>query len=58
MTWPFDSRGRMIGEHVFEAKSFQQVIGVTEDDFVTLEDARARLLPLLRPLPQFDPDAA
>ncbi|HEY2578765.1 MAG TPA: hypothetical protein VGI74_20870 [Streptosporangiaceae bacterium] len=58
MIWPFDSRGRLIGEHVFEAKAFQQVIEVAEDDFVTLEDAQARLLPLLRPLPKFDPDAA
>ncbi len=58
MIWPFDSCGRLTGEHVFEAKAFQQVIEVAEDDFVTLEDARARLLPLLRPLPEFDPAAA
>ncbi len=52
MMWPFDSRGRLLGEHVYEAKAFHQVAEVTESSFVTLEDARARLLPLLRPLPK------
>jgi len=28
------------------------------DDFLTIEDARARLLPMLRPLPVFEPDTA
>ncbi len=58
MMWPFDARGRLIGEHVYEAKVFRQVTEVDADAFVTLADARARLLPLLRPLPNFDPDAA
>lgn len=58
MMWPFDSRGRLVGEHVYEAKVFQQVVEVTQGEFVTLEDARARLQPLLRPLPKFAPDAA
>jgi hypothetical protein len=58
MLWPFDSRGRLLGEHVYEAKAFHQVTEVAEDDFVTLEDAKARLLPLLRPLPRFSPEAA
>jgi hypothetical protein len=58
MMWPFDSRGRLVGEHIYEAKVFQQVVKVTQGEFVTREDARARLLPLLRPLPKFAPDAA
>jgi hypothetical protein len=58
MMWPFDARGRLVGEHVYEAKVFQQVTEVAEGDFVTLADARTRLLPLLRPLPKFAPDAA
>ena len=41
-----------------EAKVFQQVVKVTQGEFVTREDARARLLLLLRPLPKFAPDAA
>ena len=55
MIWPYDPQGRLIGEHVYEAKVFRQVIEITEDEFVTLADAQARLLPLLRPLPKFTP---
>lgn len=56
MLWPYDSRGRMIGEHVYENKAFFEVVQVDEADYLTVEEVRARLLPLLRPLPHFDPD--
>jgi hypothetical protein len=55
MIWPYDERGRMIGEHVYENKANQQIFEVQEGDYLTIEDARARLLPLLRPLPEFRP---
>lgn len=58
MIWPYDEYGRMIGEHVYEAKVFREIIEVTEAEYVTVDDARARLMPLLRPLPKFDPHAA
>jgi len=55
MIWPYDERGRMAGEHVYEDKSFREIIEIAVEDYVTPDDARARLLPLLRPLPKFSP---
>jgi hypothetical protein len=55
MFWPYDERGRMIGEQVYENKAFYELIQIPQEDFVTIEDARARLLPMLRPLPIFEP---
>lgn len=55
MLWPYDERGRMIGEQVYENKAFYELIQIPQEDFVTVEDARARLLPMLRPLPNFEP---
>jgi hypothetical protein len=54
MLWPYDERGRMIGEQVYENKAFYQLIQIPQDEFLTIEDARARLLPMLRPLPDFE----
>jgi hypothetical protein len=58
MLWPYDERGRMIGEQVYENKAFYELIQIPEDDFLTIADAKARLLPMLRPLPIFDPESA
>jgi hypothetical protein len=55
MIWPYDERGRLIGERVYENKPNQRVFEVPLEDYLTVEDARARLLPLLRPLPDYDP---
>jgi hypothetical protein len=57
MILPYDERGRMIGEHVYENKVLHDVVQIPVEDYVTLEDARARLLPMLRPLPVFAPSA-
>ena len=57
MLWPYDERGRMIGEQVYENKAFFELIPIPEADFLTIEDAKARLLPMLRPLPVFEPAA-
>lgn len=51
MIWPYDESGRLIGEHVYENKSLRRLEAIPAEDFITVEDARARLLPLLRPLP-------
>lgn len=56
MMWPYDRRGRMIGEHVYENKAFFEVVQVDKEDYLTVSEVRDRLLPLLRPLPAFDPD--
>lgn len=55
MLWPYDERGRMIGEQVYENRAFFEIKEIAEEDYITLEEARERLMPLLRPLPVFDP---
>jgi hypothetical protein len=39
------------GEHVHENKALHRIEPIAHEDFVSVDDARARLLPLLRPLP-------
>ena len=46
---------RMIGERVCENPSFRALTETTKENFITLEEARARFIPLLRPIPIFDP---
>jgi hypothetical protein len=55
MIWPYDERGRMKGEHVYENKALHRIERIESEDFITVDDARARLLPLLRPLPDLEP---
>jgi len=55
MIWHYDEWGRLEGEHVFENMLFQDVIKIPEEAFVTVADARARLMPELRPLPAYEP---
>ncbi|OKH73787.1 hypothetical protein EB72_17955 [Mycobacterium sp. SWH-M1] len=54
MIWPYDERGRMIGEHVFEHRDGAELIEISPGDYITLEEAREKLLPLQRPLPVLD----
>ena len=58
MIWPYDEKGRLIGERVYENKPLHRIEQIDREDFITLEDARARLLPLLRPLPELTLDSA
>lgn len=58
MLWPYDERGRMIGEQVYENKAFYELIPIGAEEFLTIQDARDRLLPMLRPLPVFEPEPA
>ena len=58
MLWPYDERGRMIGEQVYENKAFYELIPIPAEEFLTIQDARDRLLPMLRPLPVFEPEPA
>lgn len=53
MVWPYDNRGRMIGEHTYSAPGTSELREVPEEEFITLEEAREELLPRLRPLPAF-----
>jgi hypothetical protein len=52
MMWPYDDQARLIGERVYEDKPLHRIERISREDFITLDDARARLLPLLRPLPE------
>ncbi|RYE40538.1 MAG: hypothetical protein EOP24_40485 [Hyphomicrobiales bacterium] len=54
MIWPYDDRGRMIGEHVYENRAYGEVIEVPTEDYVTIGDAKERLGALLQPLTPFD----
>ena len=54
MLWNYDDKARMIGEQVYENRALYDLQEIPEEDFITLEDARAQLMPLLRPLPVFD----
>jgi len=53
MVWPYDERGRMIGEHTYSGDA--QIIEIAERDFITLDEAREKLWPQLRPLSGLDP---
>jgi hypothetical protein len=52
MVWPYDERARLIGERIYEDKPMHRIEHVEREDFISLDDARERLLPLLRPLPE------
>jgi hypothetical protein len=51
MVWPYDESGRMIGEHVYENQAIRELVEIPAEDFLTIDDAREYLLPMLRPLP-------
>jgi PAS domain-containing protein len=51
MHWPYDPRGRLIGEHVYEHTHHSEVIRIPESEFITVAEARDTLDPLIRPLP-------
>lgn len=55
MMWPYDERGRMIGEHVYENKAFFEIQKIVEADYLTVAEVRDRLRPMIRPLPVFEP---
>jgi hypothetical protein len=55
MVWPYDDRGRLIGENVWEYDSSEhQLIKLDPDEVLTTEQAAELLDPLIRPLPPFD----
>lgn len=53
--WPYDPRGRMIGEHVMVHDDLTTITEIPQEEFVTLQEAQEKLTPLLRPLPVFEP---
>jgi hypothetical protein len=54
MIWPYDERGRMIGEDVWEyEEAGKDMIKLAPADVLTAEQAGELLEPLIRPLPPF-----
>ena len=55
MIWPYDERGRMIGEDVWEYdRSVRDFIELAPEDVLTSDQAGELLEPLIKPLPAFD----
>jgi hypothetical protein len=55
MLWPYDDRGRLVGENVWEYDETEHdVIKLEPEDVLTTEQARELLDPLILPLPPFE----
>jgi hypothetical protein len=55
MVWPYDDRGRLIGEDVWEPEpSKAELFKLDPADVVTTEQAGKLLSPFIKPLPTFD----
>jgi hypothetical protein len=55
MVWPYDDRGRLIGEDVWEVESAKaEIIKLDPADVITPQEAAEKLAPLIHPLPSFD----
>ncbi len=55
MIWPYDERGRLVGENVWEYDpSEHRLIKLDPDDVLSTERAAELLAPLITPLPPFD----
>ncbi len=55
MVWPYDERGRLVGEDVWEYDvSEREFIRLDPADVLTAEQSAALLDPLIKPLPRFD----
>lgn len=55
MVWPYDERGRLVGENVWEYDAGEHdLIKLDSDDVLTTERAAELLEPQIKPLPPFD----
>jgi hypothetical protein len=55
MIWPYDDRGRLVGEDVWEVDpSKREIIKLDPADVITPQEAAEKLNPLIKPLPSFD----
>ena len=55
MIWPYDERGRLVGENVWEYDEGEgELIKLDPDDVLTTARAAELLEPLIEPLPPFD----
>jgi hypothetical protein len=54
MIWPYDDKGRLIGEDVWEIDvSQRQIIPLDPAEVLSPQDAAGQLGPLIRPFPPF-----
>ena len=59
MIWPYDHRGRLVGEDVWEYdSSVRELIPLDPADFLTAEQSAKLLAPLIKPLPADNPFTA
>jgi hypothetical protein len=59
MIWPYDDRGRLVGEDVWEYdSSVREVIPLDPADVLTAEQSAKLLAPLIKPLPADNPFTA
>lgn len=57
MVWPYDDRGRLIGEDVWEYTTDErEFIPIAPEDVLTVEESAQLLEPLIEPLPEFTDD--
>jgi hypothetical protein len=55
MIWPYDDRGRLIGEDVYEPEpSKAELFKLDPADVLTTEESAKLLAPFIKPLPSFD----
>jgi hypothetical protein len=55
MIWPYDERGRLVGENVWEYDDGEHdLIKLDSDEVLTTDQAAELLEPQIRPLPPFD----
>lgn len=52
--WKFDTQGRLAGEFGSDMES--EFIQISADDFISPQEAREKLTPLIVPLPEFIPE--
>ncbi len=55
MIWPYDDRGRLVGENVWEPEPEKaEIIKLDRSEVLTTAQAAEKLNPLIKPLPSFD----
>jgi hypothetical protein len=55
MIWPYDDRGRLVGEDVWEPEpSKAEITKLAPEEVVTTEQAGKLLAPFIKPLPSYD----
>jgi hypothetical protein len=55
MIWPYDDRGRLIGEDIWEPDPDEaEITKLDPSEVLTTAQAAALLNPLIKPLPSFD----